>query len=107
MMRVCLMDSSSLALESRLTLSDAFQTLEILGRHGDPFEASLARICLEILQNVRTELEIYRRLQQIYETVSEAAVDASPEEIRRACCLEFCRLFKREENLPREPVHIF
>jgi hypothetical protein len=59
-------------LESRLTLSDAFQTLELLRKHGDPFEASLARMCLEILENVRKELKIYRRLQQIYEAVSEA-----------------------------------
>jgi CRP-like cAMP-binding protein/1-acyl-sn-glycerol-3-phosphate acyltransferase len=101
-------------LESRLTLSDAFQTLEVLERHGDPFEASLARICLEILENVRKELEVYRRLQQIYETVSEAPADATPEEVRRACCVEFCKLFKRvhymiegEQNLPPEPGHIF
>jgi CRP-like cAMP-binding protein/1-acyl-sn-glycerol-3-phosphate acyltransferase len=101
-------------LESRLTLSDAFRTLEVLRKHGDPFEASLARMCLEILENVRKELEVYRRLQRIYETVSEAPPDATPEEVRRRCCVEFCRLFKRldhiiegEENLPSEPGHIF
>ena len=69
-------------LESRLTLSDAFQTLELLRTHGDPLEASLARMCLEILKNVRKELDIYRRLQQIYEAVSEAPEDATPEEVR-------------------------
>jgi len=101
-------------LESRLTLSDAFHTLEVLRKHGDPFEASLARMCLEILENVRKELEVYRRLQRIYETVSEAPADATPEEVRRRCCVEFCRLFKRldhiiegEENLPSESGHIF
>ena len=62
-------------LESRLTLSDAFQTLELLRKHGDPFEAGLARMCLEILENVRKELKIYRRLQQIYEAVSEAPAE--------------------------------
>jgi CRP-like cAMP-binding protein len=101
-------------LESRLTLSDAFQTLEILRRHGDPFEASLARMSLEVLENVRKELQIYRQLQRIYEVVSEAPANATPEEVRRDCCIEFRRLFKfvdhiieGEENLPPESGHIF
>lgn len=101
-------------LESRLTLSDAFQTLEVLRRHGDPFEASLARMSLEILENVRKELQIYRQLQRIYEVVSEAPANATPEEVRRDCCIEFRRLFKLvdhitegEENLPPEAGHIF
>ena len=101
-------------LESRLTLSDAFQTLELLRKRGDPFEAGLARMCLEILQNVRKELKVYRRLQQIYETVSEAPADATPEEVRGRCCVEFRRLFKQvdhiiegEENLPPKPGNIF
>ena len=101
-------------LESRLTLSDAFQTLELLRKHGDPLEASLARLCLEILENVRKELKVYRRLQQIYETVSEAPADATPEEVRGRCCVEFRRLFKHvdhiiegEENLPPEAGQIF
>jgi CRP-like cAMP-binding protein len=101
-------------LESRLTFSDAFQTLELLRKHGDPFERSLARMCLEILENVRRELKVYRRLQQIYETVSEAPAGATPEEVRERCCVEFCRLFRQvdhiiqgQENLPRESGHIF
>jgi CRP-like cAMP-binding protein/1-acyl-sn-glycerol-3-phosphate acyltransferase len=101
-------------LESRLTLSDAFQTLELLRNHGDPLEASLARMCLEILKNVRKELDVYRRLQQIYVAVSAAPEDATPEEVRRRCCVEFCRLFEHvdhiiegEENLPDETGHIF
>jgi CRP-like cAMP-binding protein len=101
-------------LESRLTLSDAFQTLELLRSHGDPLEASLARMCLEILKNVRKELDVYRRLQQIYQAVSAAPEDATPEQVRRRCCVEFCRLFESvdhiiegEENLPAESGHIF
>ena len=101
-------------LESRLTLSDAFQTLELLRNHGDPLEASLARMCLEILKNVREELDVYRRLQQIYVAVSAAPEDATPEEVRRRCCVEFCRLFERvdyiiegEENLPAKTGQIF
>src|SRR5215831_930166 len=42
-------------LESRLTLADAFQTLELLRVHGDPLEGSIARLCLEILADVRKE----------------------------------------------------
>jgi hypothetical protein len=71
-------------------------------------------MCLEILGNVRKELEVYRRLQQVYQTVSEASADRTPEEVRRLCCIQFCRLFKRldyiiegEENLPPKPGHIF
>jgi CRP-like cAMP-binding protein/1-acyl-sn-glycerol-3-phosphate acyltransferase len=101
-------------LERRLTLSDAFQTLELLRIHGDPLEASLARMCLEILKNVRKELDVYRRLQHVYEAVSAAPEDATPEEVRRRCCVEFCRLFERvdyiiegEENLPAGTGHIF
>jgi 1-acyl-sn-glycerol-3-phosphate acyltransferase len=101
-------------LESRLTLSDAFQTLEVLRKHGERFEAGLARMCLEILDGVRNELEIYRQLQQIYESVSEAPVNATPEQVRRECCVGFRRLFERvshiiegEENLPSTAGHIF
>ncbi len=101
-------------LESRLTLSDAFQTLELLRKHGEAFEAGLARMCLEILENVRKELKIYRRLQQVYEAVSEAPADATPEEVRGRCCVEFRKLFKDvdhiiegEKNLRRKAGHIF
>lgn len=103
-----------LYLESRLTLSDAFHTLDLLQKHGDPLESSLARMCLEILEDVRKELEVYRRLQQIYEAVSQAPADATPVEVRTRCCEEFHRLFERVdhviegmENLPSEPGHIF
>jgi CRP-like cAMP-binding protein/1-acyl-sn-glycerol-3-phosphate acyltransferase len=101
-------------LESRLTLADAFQTLELLRVHGDPLEGSIARLCLEILADVRKELEIYRRLQNIYEHVANAPEDVSPEEVRRRCCADFIQLYaqtrwiiKGEENLPEQPGHIF
>jgi CRP-like cAMP-binding protein/1-acyl-sn-glycerol-3-phosphate acyltransferase len=101
-------------LESRLTLSDAFHTLELLRKRGDPVEASLARMCLEILENVRREVRVYRQLQQIYAAVSEAPADATPDEVRRRCCLEFRKLFRQvdhliegEKNLPRRSGHIF
>ncbi len=101
-------------LENRLTLSDAFHTLELLRTHGDAMEASLARLCLEILGNVRKELNLYRRLQNIYEHVSAAPEAASPGEIRKRCCVEFSQLFNTMhcrieglECLPAEPGHIF
>ena len=101
-------------LESRLTLADAFQTLELLRVHGDPLEGSIARICLEILADVRKELEVYRRLQNIYEHVANAPEDVSPAEVRRRCCADFIQLYAQtrwiirgEENLPEQPGHIF
>ena len=101
-------------LESRLTLADAFQTLELLRVHGDQLEGSIARICLEILADVRKELEVYRRLQNIYEHVANAPEDVSPAEVRRRCCADFIQLYAQtrwiirgEENLPEQPGHIF
>jgi CRP-like cAMP-binding protein/1-acyl-sn-glycerol-3-phosphate acyltransferase len=101
-------------LESRLTLADAFQTLELLRVHGDPLEGSIARICLEILADVRKELEVYRQLQNVYEHVANAPEDVSPEEVRRRCCADFIQLYAQthwiisgEENLPEQPGHIF
>jgi len=43
-------------LENRLTLSDAFRTLELLQTHGDELERNLATLCLEILEKVRNDL---------------------------------------------------
>jgi hypothetical protein len=80
-------------LESRLTLTDAFQTLELLRAHGDPLEGSIARLCLEILVEVRKELEVYRRLQNIYEHVANAPEDVSAEEVRHRCCADFIQLY--------------
>ena len=67
--------------------------LELLRVHGDQLEGSIARICLEILADVRKELEVYRRLQNIYEHVANAPEDVSPAEVRRRCCADFIQLY--------------
>jgi len=43
-------------LENRLTLSDAFHTLELLRSGEDELERNLAILCLEILEKVRNDL---------------------------------------------------
>ncbi len=101
-------------LEHRLTVEDAFRTLELLRAGGDRHERDLAGLALDILGQVRRELTLYRDLQHVYETVGNAAPGTPPEEIRRRCCTEFADLFGKldyvirgEENLPREPGHVF
>lgn len=101
-------------LENRLTISDAFHTLELLQAHGDDLERSLAGLCLDILKNVRRELAIFQSLQAIYEHVAHAPHTAGPASVRDQCSQEFERLFKHvdyiirgEEHLPDEPGHVF
>jgi len=101
-------------LENRLTLSDAFQTLELLQVHGDELERNLAGLCLDILASVKKELTVYQQLQTIYEHVTNAPASSSPAEVRRRCCEDFLELYKHthyvvkgKENLPEKPGHIF
>lgn len=100
-------------LENRLTLSDAFRALEVLTVHGDELERNLASLCLEILENVRRELRLYRRLQAVYEHVAGAPATADPREVRIRCSEEFIQLYDHcdytvggMENLPDKPGHI-
>lgn len=101
-------------LESRLTLADAFHVLEALRAHGTVHERSLAELCLEILKNVRKEMQVYQDQQRIYQAVAGAPDGADPVEVRRRCCEAFVDLFDRtdyivrgEEHLPDRPGHIF
>jgi CRP-like cAMP-binding protein/1-acyl-sn-glycerol-3-phosphate acyltransferase len=100
-------------LEHRLTLADAFHTLELLQRHGDRVERRLAGLCAEALERVRQELRLYQQLQAIYEVVAGAPPTIDPGEIRRRSMLEFRRLFADTrhrllglEHLPARPGHI-
>lgn len=63
-------------LENRLTLSDAFDALELVKAHGDRHERDLAALSLDLLGHVRKELSLYRDLQQVYETVTSAPPEA-------------------------------
>src|SRR3712207_6744058 len=101
-------------LENRLTVDDAYRTLQIMKAEGDEVERELAAQIADLLDEVWREVEIFRRLQSIYELVAGAPTTMSPEELRRKSCEAFAELFEAtdyvihgEENLPGEPGHIF
>jgi CRP-like cAMP-binding protein len=101
-------------LENRLTLDDAHRTLAALEREGDRTERELAAQIAGLLDEVWREVEVFRRLQEIYEIVAGAPEGMSPEELRRRSCEAFARMFEQtgyvirgEENLPDRPGHIF
>jgi CRP-like cAMP-binding protein len=100
-------------LENRLTLSDAFHALELTRAHGEPVERNLAELSLEVLQDVRKELEFYQGLQHAYEAVANAPLNLSAEEVRKRSMIAFLELFDRlswrtagEELLPRDAGNI-
>lgn len=100
-------------LENRLTLADAFATLELLQAHGEPTEQDLATLALELLTNVHRELDFFQGLQRIYEVIAHAPPDLPPEQLRRRSMEEFISLFSRtnyvirgEDRLPSRPGFI-
>jgi CRP-like cAMP-binding protein/1-acyl-sn-glycerol-3-phosphate acyltransferase len=100
-------------LEHRLTLADAFHTLDLLRLHGDQVERDLAALCADVLERVQQELLLYQQLQAIYEVVAGAPPTMDPQEVRRRSMLEFRRLFAGTphrilgwEHLPERPGHI-
>ncbi|MEW8001682.1 MAG: cyclic nucleotide-binding domain-containing protein [Candidatus Thiodiazotropha sp.] len=102
-------------LQNRLTLSDAFGTLELIRNHGeDENERNLARLSLDILEKVHDELHFYQGLQRIYESVANAPEDQPSREVRHHCMQAFQALFQQtgyrlagEEHLPDAPGHLF
>ncbi len=101
-------------LENRLTLSDAFNSLEMMQAGGGELERRVSGWCLEILKDVRTELEVFHHLQAVYDVVSHAPPGLTTEQIRQEACKEFIKLFSKtpyilrgEENLPDTPGNIF
>jgi CRP-like cAMP-binding protein/1-acyl-sn-glycerol-3-phosphate acyltransferase len=100
-------------LEHRVTLADAFHTLDLLRLHGDQVERDLAALCTDVLERVQQELRLYQQLQAIYEVVAGAPPTMGPEEVRRRSMLEFRLLFAGTrhrieglEHLPERPGHI-
>jgi 1-acyl-sn-glycerol-3-phosphate acyltransferase/CRP-like cAMP-binding protein len=101
-------------LQHRLTLDDAFHTIELLQVQGNPVERELAAECAVALGNARRQLELYQRLQAVYETVASAPADVPPEEIRARSMHGFQRVFalvahriEGLEHLPDRPGHVF
>jgi CRP-like cAMP-binding protein/1-acyl-sn-glycerol-3-phosphate acyltransferase len=100
-------------LEHRLTLADAFHTLDLLQLQGDRVERGLAELCAQALERVHQELRQYQQLQAIYEVVAGAPPTMDPAEIRHRSMEEFRLLFadthhriKGPEHLPERPGHI-
>lgn len=101
-------------LEHRLTLSDAFDTLQLMRVTGAERERDLAGLCLDILGDLRTELEVFRYLQVIYDLVSAPPPGTTPAQVNELICERFAELFARTrhrivgtENLPAGTGHIF
>jgi len=101
-------------LENRLTLDDAFHMLDVVRVRGDPVERPVAEVCVDILGNVRRELQLYQQLQAIYSSVADAPADMDPEAVRRRSLVEFQKLFADtthqivgERLLPERSGHIF
>lgn len=101
-------------LENRLTLDDAFHMLDVVRVRGDPAERPVAEVCVDILGNVRRELQLYQQLQAIYSSVADAPADMDPEVVRRRSLVEFQKLFADtthrilgERLLPERSGHIF
>lgn len=101
-------------LENQLTVEDAKRSLQTLQENGDEVERELAAQISDLLEEVWQEISFFKQLQSIYEVVAGASPTISPEELRRRSCKAFAELFKSsdhlvlgEENLPKEPGHIF
>lgn len=101
-------------LEHRLTVSDAFMSLEVLREDGSEVESDLAGLLLDVLDGVRRELRIYNSLQTIYELVASAPPAMAPEELRARSAREWAGLFSATrhrvsggELLPAQAGHIF
>lgn len=101
-------------LENRLTISDAFEVLELVHTHGVEREQFVAGLCLELLRGVRREISLFQHLQRIYELVAGAPEAMSSDEVNRACMEETVRLFQGiphvvegREHLPEEPGNLF
>ncbi|MCH9816793.1 MAG: cyclic nucleotide-binding domain-containing protein, partial [Actinomycetia bacterium] len=101
-------------LRNRLTISDAFAAIELLTVHGDELERSLAEVCLDLMTRMRRELDIFQRLQAIYQQVAAADSTRSPSQLRDDCSAAFCDLFEETDYvirgmdlLPDSPGQLF
>ncbi|AWB68347.1 hypothetical protein C2869_18890 [Saccharobesus litoralis] len=100
-------------LNQRMTYIDAFNTLDNVMANGSKLERLLAQQCLDVLELVYKEMQIYEKTKTIYQLVSRSQAETSSA-IRQASCQAFIELFELadcviqgEENLPTESGHIF
>lgn len=101
-------------LENRVTHGDVFRSLEQAQLNGSALEKNLAGLCIDVLQETRSEWQFYQGLQHVYQSVVEAPVETSADDIRKRNTQGFQDSFnkvryviKGEENLPEQAGHIF
>ncbi|HHP7241885.1 MAG TPA: cyclic nucleotide-binding domain-containing protein [Cyclobacteriaceae bacterium] len=100
-------------LANRLTLSDAFEVLSLVREQGKPLEQNLANLSLDLLEGIKTELKLYTKFQNIYETVANAPPGMDTIQIRNNCNKAFQDLFENTnyiiegmKHLPEKPGNI-
>ncbi len=101
-------------LGSPLTVGEAFEILGKLARSDDALERNLARLCQEMLRDVRREHEFFQALRNVYDAVVRAPSMMPPADVRKLCARGFQTAFRQvrcvlagEEHLPSEPGQIF
>ena len=101
-------------LDSQLTVGDAFAILEKMVRSDVALERNLARLCQEMLRDVRHEHDFFEALRHVYHAVVSASATMPSADVRKLCARGFQQAFRRihyvlagEENLPSEPGQIF
>ena len=100
-------------LGSPLTVGEAFEILGKLARSDDVLERNLARLCQEMLRDVRREHEFFQALRNVYDAVVRAPSMMPPADVRKLCARGFQTAFRQvrcvlagEEHLPSEPGQI-
>ena len=101
-------------LDNRLTHGDAFRCLEMSQARGAALEKNLAGLCLDILQETRSEWKFFQGLKQVYQSVADFPADTDTRQVRRHNTAMFRDIFEHvryrisgEEHLPERPGHIF
>ncbi len=101
-------------LDSQFTVGDAFEILARMVRSDDALERNLARLCQEMLRDVRREHEFFEALRSVYDAVASAPATMPPSDVRKLCARGFQRAFRQvhcvlagEEHLPSDPGQIF
>lgn len=101
-------------LASRLTHAEALACLQCVKQTGTRLERTLASVCMNLLSELWRELAFYEGLHEVYQTVTQAPLDQTPESVRHLCNIGFRRVFdngrfviRGVEHLPDQPGNIF
>ena len=101
-------------LDSQLTVGDAFAVLGKTVRSDNALERNLARLCQEMLRDVRREHDFFEALRNVYHAVVSAPATMPPADVRKLSARGFQKAFRQthyvlagEEHLPAEAGQIF